>query len=126
MRFVNGLVVDVNSASLNPKFINSTINIITAIKDKSSPSSFSLDQNYPNPFNPSTTIHYRLTKEYFVRLTAFDIAGREVASLVHEKQQAGEHTVSFDAKSLSLSTGVYFYTLEAGTFHQVRKMMLIK
>jgi hypothetical protein len=126
LSFANGLVVDVNSVSLNPKFTNSTINIITAVKDNVSPSSFSLDQNYPNPFNPSTTIRYRLSAESFVRLTACDIAGREVALLVHEKQTAGDHSVTLNAAASALSSGVYFYRLDAGTFHEIRKMMLIK
>lgn len=126
LRFANGLVVDVNSQSLHPQFNNSTLNIITAVKDNPSLYSFSLDQNYPNPFNPSTTIRYRLSKESFVRLSTFDLTGREVALLVREKQQAGDYSVPFYANMSSLSSGVYFYKLDAGTFHQIRKMILLK
>ncbi|MFA6542534.1 MAG: T9SS type A sorting domain-containing protein, partial [Bacteroidota bacterium] len=89
-----------------------------AIKD------FSLSQNYPNPFNPATMIKYRLPMNNFVTLKVFDIVGREVATLVNENLTAGVHEVQFNASNLS--SGLYFYTLQAGKYSAAKKMILMK
>jgi hypothetical protein len=83
-----------------------------------------LGQNYPNPFNPSTTIHYQLSTVSNVVLRVFDLLGREVATLVNAVEQPGTKTVRFDARVLS--GGVYYYRLEAGTFVETRKLLLLK
>ena len=83
-----------------------------------------LFQNYPNPFNPSTSISFSLPSESFVTLKVFDILGREVAVLVSEKLPAGNHTQQWHAKNLP--SGVYIYRLQAGTFTQTRKLVLLK
>lgn len=88
------------------------------------PSTFALKQNFPNPFNPSTNIHYELPREEFVTLTVFDLLGRKVATLVNERQPGGYHSVAFDAGKVS--SGLYFYRLTAGTFADIKKMMLIR
>jgi hypothetical protein len=88
------------------------------------PMEYSLSQNYPNPFNPSTTIKFELPKPARVRLSVYDILGREVSVLVNEKRDAGVHEVKFDAAGLA--SGVYFYMLQAGDFIQTRKMFLIR
>lgn len=85
---------------------------------------FSLEQNYPNPFNPSTTINYSLGERAPVSIKVYDVLGKEVANLVNTTQEAGNHTVKFDASSLS--SGIYIYTLNAGNFTSSRKMMLLK
>jgi hypothetical protein len=85
---------------------------------------YQLNQNYPNPFNPSTTITYALPKQSQVTLKVFNLLGQEVATLVNAEQPTGTHVVVFDASRLA--SGVYFYRLEAGTFTQVHKMMLMK
>ncbi len=85
---------------------------------------FQLEQNYPNPFNPSTTITFELPKTSQVTLTVYDILGREVSVLVNERKSAGVHDVKFDASGLS--SGVYFYRLQAGDFTQTRKLCLIR
>ena len=85
---------------------------------------FILDQNYPNPFNPTTVIRYQLPVSSTVELKVFNIAGREVASLVNGSQAAGEHSVTFDASGLS--SDVYLYRLRAGNLSITRKMMLVK
>ncbi len=85
---------------------------------------FSLSQNYPNPFNPATMIKYSLPTEEFVTLKVYDVLGRETAALVNEKQVSGEHTIAFNASQLP--SGIYFYTISAGTFKETRKMILAK
>ena len=88
------------------------------------PASFALHQNYPNPFNPSTTIVYDVAENTHVRLSVFDATGREVAVLVDRDQAASAYTVTFDATDLS--TGMYFYRLEAGDFSSLRKFVVLK
>jgi hypothetical protein len=88
------------------------------------PAGFRLDQNYPNPFNPTTTIRYSLPKQEHVILKVFDILGREVATLVDEEQDRGEHAALFGRNDLA--AGLYFYSLTAGKFSQTRKAVLLK
>jgi hypothetical protein len=88
------------------------------------PSSYILNQNYPNPFNPTTVIIYQVPAVSNVRLSVFDMLGREVALLVNEKKGAGRYEVKFDAAGLA--SGVYLYRLTAGGFVQSRKMLLVR
>ncbi|MBS1514311.1 MAG: T9SS type A sorting domain-containing protein [Bacteroidetes bacterium] len=88
------------------------------------PAKYSLEQNYPNPFNPATKINYSIEKNGFVKLTVFDVTGREVKTLVSGNVNAGSHSVEFDASKLN--SGLYFYKLESGEYSEVRKMILIK
>jgi hypothetical protein len=88
------------------------------------PGYVALNQNYPNPFNPSTTIRFELAKTSHVSLSVYDMLGRQVSVLVNERQQAGYHEVKFDGNGLS--SGVYFYRIEAGSFIQTRKLMLLR
>lgn len=88
------------------------------------PSDYYLDQNYPNPFNPTTSINFSLPRNEFITLKIFDILGREVAILVKEEKTAGSYIFNFDASKLS--SGIYFYSITAGNFHQTRKMILTK
>jgi len=87
-------------------------------------STYTLDQNYPNPFNPATTISYTVPANSQVSLKVYSLLGAEVASLVNELQNPGRYIVQFDASRLS--SGVYFYTLQAGGFVETRRMMLLK
>ena len=91
---------------------------------QSVPRDFSLDQNYPNPFNPVTTITYALPKPSEVRLSIYDQVGREVFLLVNERRNAGVYEVKFDAAGLS--SGVYFYRIQAGDFTQTKRLLLLK
>jgi M6 family metalloprotease-like protein len=88
------------------------------------PTEIRLEQNYPNPFNPGTTIKYELPKSSEVRVSVFDMLGREVSVLVNERREAGVHEVKCDGSNLS--TGVYFYRLQAGDFVQSKKLILLK
>jgi hypothetical protein len=88
------------------------------------PHEFVLHQNYPNPFNPSTTIRYELPKSANVRLSVYDMLGREVSVLVNERRDAGVHEVKFDAAGLS--SGVYFYRMQAGDFTHTKRLLLLK
>lgn len=86
---------------------------------------FSLSQNYPNPFNPTTNIAFKIGNASNVSLTVYNVLGQKVASLLNNrKMSAGSHMVGFDASNLS--SGIYFYRLEAGSFVQQRSMTLIK
>jgi hypothetical protein len=98
----------------------------TGVEDKAAgiPETFALQQNFPNPFNPSTTISYRLLRPGQVKMDVFDISGRLVSPLVDEKQSAGYHSVTFDAKGLN--TGTYLCRLKTGSSTAVRKMLFVK
>jgi hypothetical protein len=91
---------------------------------KGIPDKFELSANYPNPFNPSTTIGFDLPEAAKVRLAVYDMLGREVALLADEERPAGQHSVRFDAGRLS--SGMYIYRLQAGSFTQTKKLMLLK
>ena len=93
------------------------------------PQSYELMQNFPNPFNPSTTITYALPAQGPVSLIVYDALGREVTRLVDNVQPEGYHTVQWSGVNSAggqVSTGVYFYRLQAGDFSQIRKMVLVK
>jgi hypothetical protein len=85
---------------------------------------YELAQNYPNPFNPTTTIRYQIPTAETVSLKVYDVLGKEVATLVSGRQEAGNYAVPFNASGLS--SGMYFYRLQAGSFVETRKMMLVK
>jgi hypothetical protein len=88
------------------------------------PIEYSLDQNYPNPFNPITTISYSLPVDGLVKIKVYDLLGREMITVVNNFQVAGRHLVQVDGSNLS--SGIYFYSIEAGSFRSVKKMILLK
>ena len=100
-----------------PTDINSTEEI---------PATFELKQNYPNPFNPSTVIGYQLSVGDQVKLTIYDLLGREVVTLVNEFQNAGTYHSTFSTLHSSLVSGIYYYQLKAGALLQTKKMVLIR
>ncbi len=81
-------------------------------------------QNYPNPFNPTTTIQYAIPKAEHVTLKVYDEIGREVSTLVNENKEAGQYNVSFNGSNLA--SGIYYYRISAGSFNQIKKLMLLK
>ena len=92
--------------------------------DVTGPAQYSLEQNYPNPFNPSTLIKYSVAQDGFVNISIFNLLGEKVATLVNSNMKAGSYELNFNASQLS--SGVYFYSIEASDFKAVRKMMLMK
>ncbi len=90
------------------------------------PADFSLLQNYPNPFNPSTNIEYSIPNEEKVSLKIFDVLGNVVATLVDKEEPAGNYRVMFSTSNLNVSSGVYFYRLQAGSNVVTKKMVLLK
>ncbi len=103
--------------------IETTLTSINNDQDKI-PGGFTLYQNYPNPFNPETTLKYTINKKGLVQLKIYDVLGREVITLVNEKQQPGIYTTIFNASGLP--SGIYFYKLTAGNYSKVKKMVLMK
>lgn len=112
---------------LSDSIIQMTFPTITAMKGAGNagvPSQFSLSQNYPNPFNPTTTIEFSVPGSVFVSLKVYDVLGREVRTLVNAVKKMGSYEVRFDASGLS--SGVYFYRIQAGAYTVVKKMLLVK
>lgn len=87
-------------------------------------SKYSLGQNYPNPFNPATHISFTLPRTSVVKIKVYNTLGQEVALLLDEHKAAGTYMVDFDGSQLA--SGVYFYSIQAGSFQQVKKMLLVK
>lgn len=88
------------------------------------PQEFSLEQNYPNPFNPSTKIKFNLPEANNVKLAIYNALGQEVATLVNNYMSAGSYEFNFDASNLT--SGIYFYSVSAGRYSSIKKMMLVK
>ena len=112
-------IINFNIQSSDNLFIQKSFKIEATIPDN-----YDLLQNFPNPFNPVTFIKFSLPEDKFVNLKLFNILGQIVKVFLNEEKKAGLYTVKFDASSLS--SGVYFYSIEAGDFKAVRKMMLMK
>jgi photosystem II stability/assembly factor-like uncharacterized protein len=99
--------------------------MVTAVEaDRVAPEVFALEQSYPNPFNPGATIRYQVARSSSVRLTVYDLLGREVAVLVDGRKGPGSYEVTFDATGLA--SGVFIYRLTAGSFVETRKMLLLR
>jgi hypothetical protein len=117
---------DLRAGGNNMDIYTAIIDLLVGIKPVTeiTPYKYQLSQNYPNPFNPETNIRYEIPKNGFVKLIVYNILGREVETLVNENQSAGAYEVSFDGSNLS--SGPYFYKLQAGDFSETKKMLLIK
>ncbi|MBZ0201288.1 MAG: T9SS type A sorting domain-containing protein, partial [Ignavibacteriaceae bacterium] len=115
--FANSFVNNVNF-TLTPQSVTSTEETPVTVNN------YSLLQNYPNPFNPVTNISFTLPEKTNVTLTVFNILGREITTLVNGELNAGQHSVSFDASKLS--SGIYFYRMQAGNFISTHKMTYLK
>ncbi|MFA6025291.1 MAG: T9SS type A sorting domain-containing protein [Ignavibacteriaceae bacterium] len=134
--FIDSLTFTLQSSSALPKSAlskQSECHTASSIdKEETNSETFLLLSNYPNPFNPSTVISYHLAIGGFVNLKVYDVIGNEVATLVNEEQQAGKHSVSFDATNNNqlttnrLSSGIYYYKLQAGNSTQTKGMIYLK
>ena len=87
-------------------------------------SDYTLEQNYPNPFNPSTTIRFTIPESGLVTLKVYNLLGEEAAELINSEMTAGAYNYNFNASSLT--SGIYFYSLQAGNFSVTKKMILLK
>jgi len=117
----------VNAGKSGPlRWDSASVNIvITGVSSNSSnPTSFMLYNNYPNPFNPTTIIKYSIPEVSFTSLIIYNELGKEVSTLINETKSAGTYEVEFNASNLS--SGVYYYKLQAGTFTETKKMILAK
>jgi hypothetical protein len=100
-------------------------NVMTGVEDNNNVIvEYSLSQNFPNPFNPITKIRYTIPKTSFVTLKVYDVLGREAATVVNQENPAGNYEAKFNAAGLS--SGIYFYKLQAGNYTEIKKMILIK
>jgi len=137
---IPGQYVDISLLPVDPFSIigletKLTDEIVSVVENEETiPSAFALEQNYPNPFNPTTNIGFRISDRGFVSLKVFEVLGNEVTTLVNEEVEAGTYEVEFSAKggsasggnAYSLPSGVYFYRLQAGSFIETKKMLLMK
>lgn len=85
---------------------------------------YSLQQNFPNPFNPSTRIKFSIPYNSHVKLTVYDVVGREIKILVNETKNAGSHEVTYNTNELP--AGIYFYKIDSGSFSEIKRMILLK
>ena len=98
--------------------------ILTGVEDELLPTRFQLGQNFPNPFNPVTTFRFAVPKAARVTVTLYDVAGRVVRTLVDDDCEPGYHTVALSADGLA--SGVYFCRMASESFHETRKLLLLK
>jgi photosystem II stability/assembly factor-like uncharacterized protein len=116
----NGFIVGDNGTILH-----TTNGGVTSVEYSNKvPTQFALLQNHPNPFNPSTVINYEISKSSFVKIKVYDVLGREIAIMVNEEEPAGKYSITFNGSNLS--SGIYFYSITAGRFHQTKKMVLLR
>ncbi|MCX6136916.1 MAG: T9SS type A sorting domain-containing protein [Ignavibacteriales bacterium] len=132
----NFVVKDLSHGVHNPKYsvgmLQAAIKAITGVSRITgdvAPATFELTQNYPNPFNPSTQIGFALPKASNVRVNIYDITGKLVRSLVDESMAAGKYTATWDGMNHAgqqVTSGVYIYRIEAGSFSATKKMLMLK
>jgi hypothetical protein len=124
-RLIGIMYYSYSNYKLVPRKDDDFVGYATAVREENSfPVSYSLKQNYPNPFNPTTKIVYSIPKESKVTLKIFNILGQQVKTLVNQSQSQGTYTVTFDAASLP--SGIYIYSIQAGNYNDVKKMILLK
>ena len=123
--------MDVEPDDYKNSYFKYTLNetTIAGVKDEKIPKiEFRLSQNYPNPFNPSTVIDYKISSTSLVNLSIYNVLGEMVATLVNREEPAGQYSILFNPASYKtqLSSGIYFYRLQAGRFHKTKKMIFLK
>jgi len=116
---VKGYTKDAESGYSNEVSI-----VVVSVEEKEIPTEYSLSQNYPNPFNPTTKIKFGLPENAMIKLTIYDVLGREIDVLINSELEAGFHEINYNASKLT--SGVYFYTIKASNFSDTKKFMLLK
>ena len=133
--YVSGCDWVADSVDYTDAFFNSmddcieTCVLVSNDESNQLPTAFSLYNNYPNPFNPMTTIRYNLPEDALVNITIYDMMGRVVSNLVSSQKNAGYKTIQWNATNDAgqpVSAGLYLYTIQAGDFRQIKKMVLLK
>jgi hypothetical protein len=124
-------LMEIDPADYKTQYYSYKISTVTDVKENNAVSkitTYKVDQNYPNPFNPGTVITYQIPSRSAVSLKIYNILGREVETLVNTVQPAGKYSVTFNsmARGTALSSGVYFYRLQAGNYVETKKMILLK
>ena len=111
---------------MNLILIRAYVSLVTGVQPEIelTPNQFSLSQNYPNPFNPSTSIDFTLPKAEKVRIAIYNQLGQQVSQVADREYSPGSYSIRFDGNNLS--SGVYYYRIEAGSFVQTKKMVLLK
>jgi len=121
---IDGSIMNVLLKENERILLNSSLDNYLITTEKIMPTKYELAQNYPNPFNPSTKINYSIPVTGKVNLIIYNALGQEVIKLVNEVQEAGSYSVKFNGADLS--SGIYFYRIESGSFKEIRSMILIK
>ena len=109
--------------------VNGDVTGFTLNKVQGVPLTYSVSQNYPNPFNPETSIRYEIPAENFVTISVYNIMGQKVTDLVHELRPAGYHHTTWNSTNMHgepVASGVYIYTITAGDYRAVKKMVMMK
>jgi len=120
--FVSGTILF--AANTNNSIWRHQLSEMIDDKQNNLPTNFFLEQNYPNPFNPTTTINYSVPTASHVTIKVYDLLGRQVAILVNDNKPVGNYSIKIDGSKLL--SGVYFYRMEAGSFSQTKKLLLLK
>lgn len=114
----------ISKGGFNINYIQAYSGIVSVEDELEIPKDFELSQNYPNPFNPATSIEYTVPSSEYVSLKVYDVLGNEITTLVNEQKNGGTYKVNFNANNLA--NGLYIYKIQAGSFTQVKKMILLK
>lgn len=116
--------IDIDGTYSYSKVVGIDLSTITGTEDEEIEFKFKLNQNYPNPFNPMTSIEYQVSRREMVTLKVYDTLGNEISTLVNREIAPGKYRVKFNAENLS--SGIYYYRLQAGVFSQVKKLIILK
>lgn len=121
---VNNVTVETANNYVNVDLVLTADGVTSVETSKNIVTNYALSQNFPNPFNPSTLISYQIPASGLVTIKVYNVIGKEVAALVNEYQQSGNHSKEFSANGLT--SGVYFYTIKSGSYSATKKMILMK
>jgi len=110
-------------------FVFNSPDIASSVSETALPQKFTVHDNYPNPFNPATNISYDLLETGHVKVSIYNVLGQEIKALLDESQKSGSHSLQWDGTNksgLKVTSGVYYYRIEAGKDSAVKSMLLVK